>query len=59
VLCVIASEIIGHTFGGVLSDVWVCLIVCDLETSKIRLPKPDLICCTTEKENIFLFLDFK
>ena len=45
-----------HTFGGVLSDVcvFVCLFVCDLETSKIRLPKSDLSCCATQKENIFL-----
>jgi len=28
----------------------VCLIVCSLETSTIRLPKPELSCCSPEKK---------
>ena len=34
--------------------VWVCvcLILCDLETSKVRRPKPELECCTTEDGRI-------
>jgi len=27
----------------------VCLAVCDLETSKMRRPMPELGCCATEK----------
>jgi hypothetical protein len=32
--------------------VCVCLIVCDLETSTKRLPRPDIGCCATEKKRI-------
>jgi hypothetical protein len=32
--------------------VCVCLIVCDLETSTTRWPRPDLGCCTTRKEKL-------
>jgi hypothetical protein len=28
---------------------FVCLIVCDLETSTMRQPRPELDCCATEK----------
>jgi hypothetical protein len=27
-----------------------CLIVCDLETSTVRQPRPELGCCTTGKK---------
>jgi len=33
--------------------VCVCLIVCDLPTSTMRRPRPDLGCCSTEKKKIF------
>jgi hypothetical protein len=29
--------------------VFVCLIVCDLETSKIKRPRPEMGCCATEQ----------
>jgi hypothetical protein len=35
-----------HSFRGVLPCV--CLIVCDLETSTIRRPRPDFGCCATK-----------
>jgi hypothetical protein len=28
----------------------VCLIVCDVETSTVRRPRPELGCCATRKE---------
>ena len=31
--------------------VFVCLIVCDLETTTTRWPKPDLGCCATENDS--------
>jgi hypothetical protein len=30
---------------------WLCVIVCDLETSNTRRPKPKLHLCATAKEN--------
>ena len=43
-----------HSFGGVLLSVYVCVfgcvIVCDLETTKIMLPSPDLGYCAKENE---------
>jgi hypothetical protein len=38
-----------HSFRGVLPGVCVCLIVCDLETSKMRRPRPDLGCSATRR----------
>jgi len=35
--------------------VCVCVFVCDLETSKIRLTRSDLSCYVTEKENVLVF----
>jgi hypothetical protein len=35
--------------------VCVCLILCALETSKMRRPRPDLGCCTTEKNTRIYF----
>jgi hypothetical protein len=35
--------------GFVCVCVCVCLIVCDLETSTVRRPRPELDCCATEK----------
>ena len=29
----------------------VCLIACDLQTSKIRGPRPEISCCATKKKN--------
>ena len=35
-----------------------CLNVCDLETSAMKRPRPELGCCTTEKEMcVVLFLN--
>ena len=35
--------------------VCVCLIVCDLETSTMRWPRPKLGCCSTENKNSLLW----
>jgi hypothetical protein len=35
--------------------VCVCLIVCDLNTSTMRRPRPDLGCCATEGTNQLMF----
>jgi len=40
-----------HLFGGVLPGLCVCLIVCDVETSTVRWPKPDLGSCAAEEKN--------
>ena len=41
-----------YSFRGVLPCVCVCLIVCDLETSNTRRPRPELGCgATGEKKN--------
>jgi hypothetical protein len=39
-----------HSTRGVLPGV--CLIVCGLETSTMRRPRPDLGCCSTEKKMV-------
>ena len=45
-----------HSFVGVLSCVcvYVCLKVCELETSTKRWPVPDAGCCTSEKKLVAL-----
>jgi len=41
ILCA-ASERVDRSIRGVQTDVRVCLIVCDLDTCKIRRPGPEL-----------------
>jgi len=38
-----------HSFRGVLPGV-LCIIVCDLETSTVRLPRPELAFCAIEED---------
>jgi hypothetical protein len=33
---------------------YVCLVVCDVETSKFNPPRLDLVCCATEKNDMFM-----
>jgi hypothetical protein len=37
-------------FRGILLGVCVCLTVCNLETSTVRLCRPHLVCCATKKK---------
>jgi hypothetical protein len=48
----------GQAFIRVLQDVFVCLIVCDRETSKLRRPRTDLVCCATEKRVFLISIKF-
>jgi hypothetical protein len=49
----LTGVLLGHSFTGVLLGVSVCVCVCvcvcdDLETSRIRRPRPELDCCAAE-----------
>jgi hypothetical protein len=48
-----------HSSRGLLPGVFVCarLILCDIETSRVRRPRPDLGCCATE--NIYIYMHFQ
>jgi hypothetical protein len=57
-LCVVRYRSLrrtDHPSRGVLPSA-VCLIDCDLETSKRRRPRPDLGCCATGKEKLYLYV---
>ena len=53
-LCCAGSGLGAEVLRGVLSGV--CLIVCDLETSKMRRRGPDLGCCA--KKNLYMCVNF-
>jgi hypothetical protein len=52
VVCCVGSDLCHELITRAEEShlVCVCLILCDLETSKMGRPRPEFGCCATEKE---------
>jgi len=57
VLCCVGSGLSDELI--IRSDEPKCLNVCDLQTSAMKRPRPELGCCTTEKEMCVVLFQMK
>jgi hypothetical protein len=53
VLCCVSSGLCDEL--NIRSDKSKCLTVSDIETSSMKRPRPELVCCTTETKKYLYF----